>query len=138
MVPASSVVPGDVVILQDGDVVCADMRICASHNLHIDEAVLTGEAEPVEKEFAFLALFCWPYLFLTFHHRVEALEDTSVDVPLGDRLNMGYMGTIVSKGKGVGLVVATGMQTQVGKIADRINKGRGDNKTQLQKRCALR
>eukprot|EP01122_Echinamoeba_exundans_P003046 TRINITY_DN1313_c0_g1_i2.p1 TRINITY_DN1313_c0_g1~~TRINITY_DN1313_c0_g1_i2.p1 ORF type:complete len:853 (+),score=229.15 TRINITY_DN1313_c0_g1_i2:769-3327(+) len=115
MVTASSVVPGDIVILQDGDVVCADMRICASHNLHIDEALLTGEAEPVEKE-------------------VDALEDTGVDIPLGDRINMGYMGTIVSKGKGVGIVVATGMQTQVGKIADRINKGRGDNKTQLQKR----
>lgn len=50
MLTASSVVPGDIVLLQNGDVVCADMRLCVVNSLHIDEALLTGEAEPVEKE----------------------------------------------------------------------------------------
>lgn len=112
--PAASVVPGDIAILKDGDVVCADLRLFQVNNLCVDEALLTGEAEPVEKE-------------------THPLEATAGEVPLGDRINMAYMGTIVSKGKGRGIVIGTGMRTEVGKIADRVNKG-GSSKTRLQRR----
>lgn len=67
------------------------------------------------------------------NRRLEAIDRSGVEVPLGDRVNMAYMGSVVSKGKGVGIVVSTGMQTQVGNIADRISKA-SDNKTMLQKR----
>ena len=93
---ARELVPGDVIALEAGNVLPADVRIIESVNLRVQEATLTGESEPVEKE----------------SHAIESDE-----VPLGDRKNMAYMGTTISYGRGTALVVATGMQTELGTIA---------------------
>ncbi|MFV9504604.1 MAG: cation-translocating P-type ATPase [Oscillochloridaceae bacterium umkhey_bin13] len=94
---AREVVPGDLIALEAGNLVPADVRIIESINLRVQEAALTGESEPVEKYSA-------------------ALERN--DLSLGDRKNMAYMGTTVTYGRGSALVVATGMQTELGRIAD--------------------
>jgi Ca2+-transporting ATPase len=93
---AKELVPGDVVMLEEGNAVPADLRILESVNLRIQEAALTGESEPVEKH-------------------ANALPQA--DMPLGDRRNMAYMGTVVTYGRGLALVVGTGMATELGKIA---------------------
>ncbi len=95
-IPARELVPGDVVLLQAGDRVPADVRLTEAVNLKIDEAVLTGESVPVEKQTAPLV---------------------HAEVPLGDRRNLGFAGTAVTYGRGRAVVVATGMQTEFGKIA---------------------
>lgn len=97
--PAGELVPGDILLLEAGNLVPADVRIVESVNLRIEEAALTGESEAVEKE-------------------SEALPQANL--PLGDRRNMGYMGTIVSYGRGTAVVVETGMNTELGKIANLI------------------
>lgn len=94
-IPACEVVLGDIVLLSAGDKVPADMRLVQAVNLKTDEAPLTGESTPVEKI-------------------VKPLEG---EVPLGDRANMVFMGTVVVYGRGMGVVVATGMATEFGKIA---------------------
>lgn len=93
---ARVLVPGDIILLEAGNVVPADVRIVESINLRIQEAMLTGESEPGEK-------------------RTDALQEK--ELPLGDRLNMGYMGTIVTYGRGRAVVVAAGMKTELGNIA---------------------
>lgn len=87
---------GDVIILEAGDMVPADLRLLSSSSLKIEEAALTGESVPSEK---------------------DADATVASDAPLGDRLNMAYSGGTVSYGRGSGVVVATGMQTEMGKIA---------------------
>ena len=94
-VEASSVVPGDVVYLQAGDKVPADLRLLDVKNLRVDEAVLTGESVPTEK----------------------AVQPVAEDAPLGDRLCMAYSGTLVTFGRGRGVVVGTGEITEVGRIS---------------------
>ncbi len=92
-------VPGDVIILEVGDRIPADARILEVSSLLVNEAALTGESLPVEKDAEFL---------------------TNRDVPLGDQINMVFMGTLVTRGRGKALVVATGMDTEIGKIAGMI------------------
>ena len=111
-ISARDLVPGDILQLEAGNVLPADVRLLEAVNLRVQEAALTGESEPVEKQTA-------------------ALSDE--DLPLGDRRNMAYMGTIVTQGRGRALVVATGMQTELGKIADLIQQS-GSDETPLQKR----
>ncbi|GFE61255.1 cation-translocating P-type ATPase [Geobacter sp. AOG2] len=97
-IPAVDLVAGDIVLLEAGNLIPADCRVVEAHNLRLREAVLTGEAEEVEKGTAALAV-------------------TDGSTPLGDRLNMVFMGTTVSYGRGVAVVVATGMNTELGRIA---------------------
>jgi Ca2+-transporting ATPase len=111
-VAVEEIVPGDVVLVKAGDVVPADMRLLEFHQLKIDEASLTGESFPVEKN-------------------ASTLGDASL--PLGERVNMAYKGTVVSAGRGVGLAVATGMETELGRIASMI-QAEGDNRTPLQRK----
>jgi Ca2+-transporting ATPase len=109
---ARELVPGDVLQIETGNVIPADVRLLEAVNLRIQEAALTGESEPIEKH-------------------TTALSGEGL--PLGDRRNMGYMGTIVTQGRGLALVVATGMKTELGKIADLIQQVQQED-TPLQRR----
>lgn len=100
-IPAAELVPGDLIILEAGDKVPADLRLVTSASLETDESPLTGESEPVEKQALFLC---------------------TTDCPLAERINMAYMGTAVTKGRGMGLVIGTGMNTVMGEIAGMISE----------------
>ena len=113
-IPASELVPGDIVLLEAGRVVPADIRLMESAQLKVEEAALTGESIPAEKS-------------------IDILRAASV--PLGDRKNMTYKGTTVSYGRGKGVVVLTGMDTEIGKIASLLQEEE-EVKTPLQKRLA--
>lgn len=97
-VKSDELVPGDIVLLEAGDVVPADLRLLEAASLKIEEAALTGESVPVEKE-------------------AGTLEQSAQEIGIGDRLNMAYSNSNVTYGRGVGVVVGTGMNTEVGKIA---------------------
>jgi Ca2+-transporting ATPase len=111
-ISSSELVPGDIIQIEAGNLLPADVRLLEAVNLRIQEAALTGESDPVEKQTAPLS---------------------GHDLPLGDRRNMGYMGTIVTQGRGMALVAATGMKTEIGRIADLIQQS-GTDQTPLQKR----
>ncbi len=111
-ISARDLAPGDVVLVEAGNVIPADARILESVNLRIQEAALTGESEPVEKISAALP---------------------AQELPLGDRRNMAYMGTTVTQGRGTLAITATGMETELGKIAALI-QGVGHTQTPLQRR----
>ncbi|MBN1667665.1 MAG: cation-translocating P-type ATPase [Anaerolineales bacterium] len=96
-IPARQLVPGDIVHLEAGNYIPADVRLLETVNLRIDEAALTGESVPTRK---------------------EAQQVLASGAALGDRKNMAFMGTVVTYGRGRGLVVNTGMQTQIGLIAE--------------------
>jgi len=110
---SEELVTGDIIVLEAGDAVPADCRILESASLKIEEAALTGESVPVDK-------IC------------EALSlDGEKDIPLGDRKNMAYMGSTVVYGRGRAVVTDTGMQTEMGKIADALTAAK-DGETPLQ------
>ena len=111
-VPTSELVPGDVVFLEAGNYVPADIRLLEAVNLRIDEASLTGESVPVEK---------------------NAQTRLEKDIPLGDRKNTAFSGTLVNYGRGKGVVVSTGMNTQLGMIATMLQQVE-DEQTPLQQR----
>ena len=112
-IDAETVVPGDVVLLEAGRIIPADVRLAESADLKVEESSLTGESVPVEKD-----------------ADVVLEEERS---SLGDRVNMAYMSTIVAFGRGTGLVVGTGMSTEMGKIAEML-ESEEKQKTPLQKR----
>ncbi|KAI1446010.1 potassium/sodium eff [Annulohypoxylon stygium] len=108
-IKAETLVKGDIVLLNVGDIIPADLRFVDGLNLSTDEALLTGESLPVSK------------------HPKTISNDA--DIPLGDRVNMMYSGSTVTRGRGRGIAVATGMNTEVGKIAQllRVNSGSSDS-----------
>jgi len=113
-IPSAELVPGDIVILEAGDAVPADGRLLEAVSLKIEEAALTGESVPVNK-------------------MIDVLNLTSQEkeIPLGDRTNMCYMGSSVVYGRGVAVITETGMNTEMGKIADALNQTQ-DESTPLQ------
>ena len=115
VIPAREVVSGDVILLEAGDRIPADARLVYTTNFHTQEASLTGESTPVEK-------------------RMQKIDRS--DVPLADRSNMVFMGTVVVSGKARGLVTATGLRTQLGHIATMIQKAAEAERTEtpLQRR----
>ena len=115
IVKSEDLVVGDVVLLEAGDAVPADGRIIENASLKIEEAALTGESVPVNKMV-----------------EIINLADASKDVPLGDRKNMVYMGSTVVYGRGAFVVTATGMETEMGKIADALaNAAEGQTPLQI-------
>lgn len=116
-VPSEELVPGDIIVLEAGDSVPADARIIECASMKVEEAALTGESVPVTKQ----------------EEKLSAGE--GADVPLGDRKNMLYMGSTVVYGRGKAVVVATGMETEMGKIADALTVAE-DGETPLQKKLS--
>ena len=110
-VAAASLVPGDIVLLRTGDRVPADLRLLESHELRIDESSLTGESNPVSKQ-------------------TTAVPENT---PLAERHSSAWMGTAICHGSGIGVVIATGMHTEIGRIAQ-ITQAVPDERTPLQKR----
>lgn len=96
IIPTNKLVPGDLIILETGDIIPADIRLVEDSNLKVDEAPITGESVPVEK---------------------NSDKTFKEEISLGDRVNMAFMGTIVSYGRGKGIVVETGHNTEIGGIA---------------------
>lgn len=113
-ISSEELVPGDVVLLQAGDLVPADLRLIETVNTQIDESALTGESVPVEK---------------------DAQVVFNGEASLGDRVNSAYFGTVVTYGRGAGVVTSTGMATEIGKIAKMVS-AQIEEDTPLQKKLA--
>ncbi|MDO5708117.1 MAG: calcium-translocating P-type ATPase, SERCA-type [Andreesenia angusta] len=109
-----NLVLGDIVIIESGDYIPADLRLIESNNLKIDESALTGESVAVDK---------------------DALARIKENAPIADRINLAYMSTIVTYGRAKGVVVSTGMDTEIGKIAGMLNESK-DSQTPLQRKLA--
>ena len=113
-VPVPELTYGDVVSVEAGSLIPADLRLLETHQFKVDEATLTGESVPTEKHSAALS---------------------NIELPVGDRLNMAYKGTVVTYGRATGVVMATGMATELGKIANLLNTEESVQ-TPLQKRLS--
>ncbi len=113
-ISSKDLVPGDIILIESGNIIPVDARLIETANLKVQESTLTGESEPVEK-----------------NSKTLKIEDPA----LGDRINMIYMGTITSFGRGRAVVTATGMKTELGKIAGLLQNVK-DEKTPLQKKLA--
>ncbi|KAI9274614.1 hypothetical protein BDA99DRAFT_244022 [Phascolomyces articulosus] len=111
-IPSREIVPGDLLIVKEGDSVAADARLLYISNLELDEALLTGESLPVQKQ-------------------LVIIDDP--EQPLGDRINMIYSSTITTKGRGKAIVTSIGMDTEIGKVAAKINDAGEGDRTRLQK-----
>lgn len=111
-IPAAELVVGDIVLLEAGRIIPADLRLISAINMKVEESALTGESVPVQKDAEFIA---------------------DGEITLGDRVNMAYLSTSVAYGRGEGVVVKTGMDTEIGKIAKMISES-VDEMTPLQKR----
>lgn len=110
-IPASELVPGDIVILSSGELVSADIRLIKISRLQADESALTGESVPIDKQ-------------------VEPVEK---DAPLAERHSMVFKGTAITRGQGEGVVIATGMGTEIGEISELVSSAE-DDETPLEKR----
>ena len=115
-ISSKEVVPGDIIIIDAGRYIPADIRLIESANLKIDESAFTGESVPSEKNANII------------------LDDDSL--PIGDRINMAFMSTLSTYGRGYGIVVATGMNTEIGKIASMLEEEEKET-TLLQKKLAF-
>ncbi|NCA81741.1 MAG: cation-translocating P-type ATPase [Opitutae bacterium] len=113
-IPARELVPGDIVLIESGNIVPADLRLIEVVNLGVMEAALTGESEAVKKQ-------------------IDAIANEKL--PLGDRKNLAFMGTLVAHGRGAGVAAETGMRTELGKIAGMI-QDIGEGRTPLQRKLA--
>jgi P-type Ca2+ transporter type 2C len=111
-ISAEEVVPGDIVVLESGDAIAADLRLIEASNMQVNESSLTGESVPVGKT-------------------IEPLEE---DLPLADRSNMLYKGTALTRGSGEGVAIATGMKTELGHISELAERAGQEEKTPLEKR----
>lgn len=111
-ITSTEIVPGDIVVLDTGDIIPADMRLVEAVNLKVQESALTGESVPVEKH-------------------TDVIE--GLEVPLGDRGNMAFSTSVVTYGRGKGVIVGTGMDTEVGKIANMLQNTQ-DTETPMSKR----
>ena len=111
IIPSEELVPGDIVFLEAGNIVPADIRLIEVHALSIDESSLTGESNAI-------------------HKKIETITDK--DISLGDQLNMAFKGTLVTAGRATGLVVVTAMSTELGKIAGLLQEEKAT--TPLQRR----
>jgi Ca2+-transporting ATPase len=111
-IPSEELVPGDIVILDSGDIIAADLRMIEANSLNVNESSLTGESVPVTK-------------------KTQLLE---ADIALADRHNMLYKGTAITQGSGEGVVIATGMKTELGRISELTSQGSDSEQTPLEKR----
>ena len=107
-------VPGDVVVLEAGSIIPADLRLLEVEEMQVDESALTGESHPVEKQTTGLS---------------------EIDLPIGDRQNLAFKSSLITRGRGIGVVVATGLDTEIGRIAGLLQAEAGV-KTPLQVRLA--
>ncbi len=113
--PAHQLVPGDIVLLQAGDVIPADLRLLESAELEVNESMLTGESHGVAKDCQMMA---------------------TAELPVAELLNMAFKGTQINRGRAMGVVVATGMTTELGKVAQLLQKAT-ESKTPLQQRLTI-
>lgn len=111
-IPAEDLVPGDISVLESGDIVAADLRLLQASKLQVNESSLTGESLPVDK----------------------TLDPLESQTPLADRTNMLFKGTPISRGSGEGLVVATGMKTELGRISELAEQAGAEEQTPLEQR----
>ena len=118
VIKSEDLVVGDVIVLEAGDAIPADCRILESYSMKVEEAAITGESVPVNKITDMLML-----------------KENVLDIPLGDRTNMLYSGSTIVYGRGTAVVVATGMKTEMGKIADALSQAEKEE-TPLQKKMA--